>query len=65
MLSDNVESMPAWTGTAGLIGGIIAWGFNRKKDATKARALLWLGIMLPLLYITAAIILAILESAEQ
>lgn len=37
-----------WVGLLGMswVGGLIAWGFNRKRDPEKARSMLWLGLSL-------------------
>ncbi len=41
---------------APVIGGIIAWAYNRNRDPGKAASMLWLGISLFVILIVAAVI---------
>jgi hypothetical protein len=45
--------LPLFPG-ANLIGGIIAWAYNRNRDPAKAASMLWLGISLFVILIISA-----------
>lgn len=42
------SAIPSTAGILGIVGGILAWYINRKKDAQKARSMLFLGITVPI-----------------